>query len=306
MTDGTPTVLLTGAAGGIGTMLRALLPPHGYALRSLDAVPVADDRDAVVLDLADPAGDDALRAALRGADAVVHLAGIPLEASFAEILRANVEGTYRLYEAARAEGVRRIVFASSNHAVGFTPWPAPGAPPIPVGTPHRPDTFYGLSKCFGEDLAQLYWDRHGLETVSVRIGTCSPEPTSVRELSIWLSPADAARLVHAALSAEHVGHTVVFGSSANTRGVWDLAPARALGYEPADDSEPFAARLPAAGPPDRTRPEHARLGGAFTTDPPMWSPAGPAQRVGPVGRPASRPVGRRSSPAATRRAGSGP
>ncbi|MGK5532004.1 NAD-dependent epimerase/dehydratase family protein [Streptomyces sp. URMC 129] len=268
MTGRKPTVLLTGAAGAIGTMLRERLPRHGYALRPLDVVPVAGEPDAVVCDLSDPADDDTLRAALRGADAVVHLAGIPLESAFETILRANVQGTYRLYEAARAEGVRRVVFASSNHAVGFTRWPGPDDPPIAADTPHRPDTFYGLSKCFGEDLAQLYWDRHGLETVSVRIGACSPAPATVRELSIWLSPGDAARLVHAALSAERVGHTVVFGSSANTRAVWDLAPARALGYEPADDSEPFAAALAPAPAPS------PHLGGPFTTaTPPTWTPA---------------------------------
>ncbi|WP_059009379.1 NAD-dependent epimerase/dehydratase family protein [Streptomyces specialis] len=266
--DTARTVLLTGAAGAVGTMLRERLPRHGHALRALDVRPVPGDPGAVRCDLSDPADDEALRAALRGAGAVVHLAGIPVEAAFETILRANVVGTYRLYEAARAAGVRRVVLASSNHAVGFTPWPAPGAPPVPAGTPHRPDTFYGLSKCFGEDLAQLYWDRHGLETVSIRIGTCSPAPATVRELSTWLSPADAARLVHAALSAERVGHTVVFGSSANTRAVWDLGPARALGYEPADDSEPFAAALTAA----ERGGGHAHLGGVFTTDPPMWTP----------------------------------
>ncbi|MEV5380255.1 NAD(P)-dependent oxidoreductase [Streptomyces nondiastaticus] len=248
------TVLLTGAAGRIGTHLRALLPAHGHRLRLLDVRPVPGEPEAVIADLADPAATttdgissgEALRKALDGVDAVVHLAGIPVEAPFAEILRANVEGTYRLYEAVREAGVRRVVLASSNHAVGFTPLPAEGGRPLPVETPHRPDTFYGLSKCFGEDLASLYRDRHGIETVSLRIGACFPEPTSVRMLSVWLSPGDCARLVHAALTAEDVGHTVVYGSSANTRAWWDLSPARALGYAPRDDSEPYAAALLAA------------------------------------------------------------
>lgn len=261
-------LLLTGAAGGLGTLMRSLLPAQGYDLRLLDARPIPDAPDAVTADLADL---DALRAAVRGTDAVLHLAGISLEAPFEKILKANIEGTYHLYEAARLEGVRRVVFASSNHAVGDTPVPAPDAPRIPVDTPHRPDTFYGLSKCFGEDLAQLYWDRHGIETVSVRIGSCFPEPTSVRMLSIWLSPADAARLFHAALTAEDVGHTVVYGSSANTRLWWDLTSARALGYTPEDDSEPFAARLIAEqGELDPANPAHDRLGGHFLTDPPIW------------------------------------
>ncbi|MFE0351154.1 NAD-dependent epimerase/dehydratase family protein [Streptomyces griseoluteus] len=262
------TLLLTGAAGGLGTLMRSLLPAHGYGLRLLDARPVPDAPDAITADLADL---DALREAVRGTDAVLHLAGISLEAPFEKILKANIEGTYHLYEAARLEGVPRVVFASSNHAVGDTPVPAPDGPRIPVDTPHRPDTFYGLSKCFGEDLAQLYWDRHGIETVSVRIGSCFPEPTSVRMLSIWLSPADAARLFHAALTAEEVGHTVVYGSSANTRLWWDLTSARALGYAPEDDSEPYAAKLLAEqGELDPANPAHDRLGGHFLTDPPIW------------------------------------
>ncbi|MDF3293521.1 NAD-dependent epimerase/dehydratase family protein [Streptomyces silvisoli] len=261
------TLLLTGAAGGMGTLMRGLLPRYGYALRLLDLVPIPDEPDAITADLADRG---ALREAVRGVDAVLHLAGISLEAPFEQILRANIEGTYNLYEAARAEGVRRIVFASSNHAVGFTPLPVGGEPLIPVDTPHRPDTYYGLSKAFGEDLASLYWDRHGIETVSVRIGSCFPEPTTVRMLSIWLSPADAARLFHAALTAEHVGHTVVYGSSANTRLRWDLSPARALGYEPRDDSEPYAAQLIAArGETAPDDPDRTLLGGRFCTDPPM-------------------------------------
>ncbi|MFI5758748.1 NAD-dependent epimerase/dehydratase family protein [Streptomyces sp. NPDC051569] len=262
------TVLLTGAAGGLGTLMRGLLPAYGYELRLFDSQPIADEPDAITADLADKA---ALREAVKGVDAIIHLAGISLEASFDKILRANIEGTYNLYEAARAEGVRRTVFASSNHAVGFTPRPQGDDPLIPVDTPRRPDTYYGLSKCFGEDLAQLYWDLHGLETVSVRIGSCFAEPVSVRMLSVWMSPADGARLFHAALTAEHVGHTVVYGSSANTRLWWDLSGARALGYEPRDDSEPYAAKLVAEqGELDPGNPDHAHLGGHFTTHPPQW------------------------------------
>jgi uronate dehydrogenase len=287
------TVLLTGAAGGLGTLMRGLLPGYGYTLRLFDIRPVEGGTgggtgrditggtmggtmgvpDVITADLAD---EDALREAVRGVDAIIHLARISLEAPFQKILRANIEGTYNLYEAAREEGVGRIVFASSNHAVGYTPRPM-GDPPlgpgalIPIDAPRRPDTFYGLSKSFGEDLAQLYWDKYGLETVSVRIGSCFPEPTSVRMLSIWMSPADGARLFHAALTAEHVGHTVVYGSSANTRLWWDLTTARALGYEPQDDSEPYAQGLIAEqGELDPDEEAHAYLGGPFVTDPPIW------------------------------------
>ncbi|MGW6900152.1 NAD(P)-dependent oxidoreductase [Streptomyces sp. NBC_01727] len=262
------TVLLTGAAGGLGTLMRGLLPAYGYELRLFDATPIEGEPDAITADLGDK---EALREAVRGVDAIIHLAGISLEASFDKILRANIEGTYNLYEAAREEGVRRIVFASSNHAIGYTPRPLPGDPLIPIDTPRRPDTFYGLSKSFGEDLAQLYWDRHALETVSVRIGSCFMEPTSVRMLSVWMSPGDGARLFHAALTADEVGHTVIYGSSDNTRLWWDLTTARSLGYEPQDDSEQYAEKLVAEqGELDPANPDHAHLGGHFVTHPPIW------------------------------------
>lgn len=262
------TILLTGAAGGLGTLMRGLLPAYGYELRLLDVRRIEGEPDAITADLGDK---KALREAVRGVDAVIHLAGISLESSFDKILRANIEGTYNLYEAAREEGVSRVVFASSNHAVGFTPRPVGDDPLIGVDAPRRPDTFYGLSKSFGEDLAQFYWDKHGIETVSVRIGSCFLEPSSVRMLSVWMSPGDGARLFHAALTASAVGHAVVYGSSANTRLWWDLSSARALGYEPQDDSEQYAEKLVAEqGELDPGNPDHANLGGHFCTNPPVW------------------------------------
>jgi uronate dehydrogenase len=255
------TLLLTGAAGGVGTFLRERLPRYGYDLRLLDRAPVEGAPEAVTADLNDT---EALAGAVRGVDAIVHLAGISTEAPFADILRANIEGTYHLYEAARAAGVRRIVNASSNHAVGFTERPADGSH-VPVDTPLRPDTYYGLSKCFGENLASLYADRYGITTVSLRIGSCFAKPRSIRMLDTWLSPDDCGRLVHAALTAPVTGHVPVYGISANTRAWWDLGPARKLGYEPQDDSEVFAAEVVAAhgelAPDD---PEYRYLGGGFT------------------------------------------
>lgn len=271
------TILLTGAAGGLGTLMRELLPQYGYELRLLDVRPVEDAPDAIVADLGDT---DALREAVRGVDGVLHLAGISLESTFDKILDSNIKGTYHLYEAVREEAASRadgsaprVVFASSNHAIGYTPRPrvADGDPLIPVETPHRPDTYYGLSKSFGEDLAQFAWDKHGIETVSVRIGSCFREPTDVRMMSVWMSPADGARLFHAALTAEKVGHTVVYGSSDNTRVWWDLSSARALGYEPQDDSEVYAEKLLAEhGPLSDDNPAHQYMGGRFINDPPIW------------------------------------
>lgn len=263
----TPTrLLLTGAAGGVGSFLRQSLPGYGYTLRLSDLAPVDGAPDALAVDLADRA---AVREAVRGVDAVVHLGGLSLENGFDQILAANIEGTYNLYEAVRAEGVRRVVYASSNHTVGFVPrpeHPQDAKQPLPVDTPFRPDTFYGLSKCFGESLASLYADKYGVETVSIRIGSCFATPLNTRMLETWLSPPDCARLVHAALTAPDVRHTVVYGTSANTRSWWDLAPARALGYAPQDDSETYAAEVLAAhGELVPGTPEYRHLGGAFTT-----------------------------------------
>ncbi|WP_377268887.1 NAD-dependent epimerase/dehydratase family protein [Peterkaempfera sp. SMS 1(5)a] len=256
------TVLLTGAAGIVGTFLRQSLPEYGYTLRLLDAAPIEDAPEAITADIRDT---EALERALDGVDAVIHLAGISVEAPFEQILGANIEGSYRLYDAARRAGVRRIVYASSNHAVGYTGRPADGSA-VTTDVPLRPDTYYGLSKCFGESLASLYADRHGMETVSIRIGSCFARPLTVRMLSTWLSPADCARLMHACLTAPDVHHTVVHGTSANTRGWMDLSGARKLGYEPQDDSEPYAADLLAQhGELSPEDPEYRLLGGAFTT-----------------------------------------
>ncbi|AXI80271.1 NAD-dependent epimerase/dehydratase family protein [Peterkaempfera bronchialis] len=258
------TVLLTGAAGGVGTLLRERLPGYGYQLRLADIKPIEDAPDALTFDLADA---DAVRRAVRGVDAIVHLGGISLEDRFSAILHANIEGTYHLYEAARQERVPRIVFASSNHAVGFVPLPAPGSGEL-IGSsvPTRPDTYYGLSKVFGEGLASLYADKYGVQTVSIRIGSCFPKPRSTRMLSTWLSPDDCGRLVHAALTAPEVGHTVVNGISANTRAWWDLSTARALGYEPQDNAEVHAEAVIAEH--GELAPDHvdARLLGGFFTE----------------------------------------
>lgn len=262
--DARGTVLLTGAAGRLGTALRGGLPALGWELRCLDRVAVPGEPEAVVAELDDEA---ALLDAARGADAVVHLAGHPGERDFPELVRNNILGSYHLYEAVRREGVPRVVAASSNHAVGFARCPDTGQPPIPVDGPHRPDTFYGLTKCVGEDLAELYWARTGIETVSLRIGACYERPRNARELSIWLSHGDLVRLVHAALTAPRVGHTVVNGVSDNTRGVLDLSTARRLGYRPLDDAEDHAAAVLADGDTGWARPGTPPLGGDFVS---MW------------------------------------
>ncbi|SFL91601.1 NAD-dependent epimerase/dehydratase family protein [Geodermatophilus ruber] len=257
-------VLLTGAAGRIGTVLRGGLPERGWALRSLDVVPVTDARPGEEQLVADVTDLVAMEDAAQGASAVVHLAGISGESTWAAISHANIEGTYSVLEAARRAGISRVVLASSNHATGYTPRPAEGllreedAPP-------RPDTYYGVAKVAMEALGSLYADRYGMDVVCLRIGSAFPEPTSTRMLSTWLSPADQVSLVDAALSAPSPGFAVVWGVSANTRSWWDPAAARALGYEPADDAEAFAAALIVAeGEPDLSDPVHRLVGGQYT------------------------------------------
>ncbi|HEY3714418.1 MAG TPA: NAD(P)-dependent oxidoreductase [Jatrophihabitantaceae bacterium] len=253
-----PRVLLTGAAGGVGRFLRDGLPGLGWDLRLFDRAPIPEAPDAVVADLRD---DAALDAALDGVDAVVHLAGISVEAPFDDILGSNIDGTYRLFAAARRAGVTRIVYASSNHVVGFEPVGVLAR----VDTPPRPDSYYGLSKAFGEGLGRLYHDRFGLDVVCIRIGSCFERPTSRRQLATWLSPRDAVGLFDACLRALAPGYVVTFGISANTRGWFDIEPARKLGYEPQDDSEPYAAEI-LAGPPGSDA-DARYLGGHFTEVP---------------------------------------
>jgi len=256
-------ILITGGAGRIGTYLRRGLPELGWRLRLLDVKQpdkLTAGEEAVVADITDAASVDA---AVRGVEAVVHLAGIRSEAPFAEICAANIVGTHAVFDAARRAGVRRIVYASSNHAVGFTP----RGPLVPVGVPIRPDTYYGVSKAFGEALARFFVDRFGMRIACLRIGSCEDEPSSVRSLSTWLSPGDMVRLAHACLTATDLDFTIVYGISANTRGWWDLGPGRELGYQPADNAEEYAPRglAAAGGELSADDPDYAWLGGRFTT-----------------------------------------
>ncbi|GAA4431950.1 NAD(P)-dependent oxidoreductase [Georgenia halophila] len=243
MNETTPrTVVLTGAAGRIGGHLRRVdggLGGRGWRLRLLDAGPIDDaagGEEPFVADVGVEESTEVLVEAMTGADAVVHLAGIASEDVWTRLRRTNVDGTYRVLEAARRAGVRRVVLASSNHAVGFYPSHEVARTDQTV----RPDSFYGVSKAAVEALGSLYADRYGLEVVSLRIGLCAERPRSTFDLGIWLSPADAVRLVDAALSGPVEGHVIAFGVSANSRGWWDLSSALALGYEPRDDAETFA------------------------------------------------------------------
>lgn len=267
--NGTPPfhrLLLTGAAGGLGRVLRPRLKAWCTLLRLSDIAELGsaaggEELQPVALEKADE-----VHALLDGVDAVVHLGGVSVEGPFEPILQANIVGAYNLYEAARKHGVKRIVFASSNHVTGFYRQDEVVDPSMPM----RPDGHYGLSKAFGENLAQFYFDRYGLETVSLRIGSSFPEPKDRRMLATWMSYDDLERLVVASLTAPVVGHSVIYGMSDNTTSWWDNTGAKHIGYRPQDSSEPFRAAVEARQPVlDLKNPAVIHQGGAFVTQGPF-------------------------------------
>lgn len=231
-------VLITGAAGRIGGYLRSRLARPDRVLRLLDVAPL-EARPGEEVVQASIEDLEALSDATRGVDAVIHLAGLSGEAPWDRILASNIDGTYRTIEAARRAGVRRFVFASSNHAVGFLRRPVGGEPAPDYAFP-APDTYYGVSKVAGEALASLYHDRYGMDTVCLRILSCTDRPNATRALATWLSPDDAGRLFEAALTAPSPGFRVVWGVSANTRAWFAMDEAKAIGYVPRDDAEAYA------------------------------------------------------------------
>jgi uronate dehydrogenase len=253
-------ILITGAAGRLGSRLRQGLKPLAARIRLSDRVdlgPLEAHEEAAVFDVSD--ADAALRAA-EGVDAIAHFGGAPLEAHWEEILASNIRGSYNIFEAARRQGVRRIVYASSVHAIGYHELEAH----IDAHAPHRPDSLYGLSKCFVEDLGRLYWDKFGLESAHLRIFSSFPEPADRRMLWSWLSFDDCVRLVGAALTAPRIGHTVAFGMSDNKVKPVDDRLAGHLGFLPRDSAEPFRAAVEAAKPAqDPKAPATRFLGGWF-------------------------------------------
>ncbi len=256
----TSRVLVTGAAGNVGSALRAVWPRGEESVTFTDiraAVPVRPGERFVVADLADRAAVDRLVA---GVDAIVHMGGISKERGWDEISSGNIEGTYNLYEAARKAGVRRVIYASSLHVTGFhgvdevlTPDTAP-----------RPSTLYGVSKAFGEALARLYWDKFGIEGLVVRLGTFAPKPNSARALRTWMSPRDLISLIERALSIEHLGFERVYGVSANSLSWWRNPETILGGWQPQDSADAYADEIGDARL-DPALPEGRYQGAGFAT-----------------------------------------
>jgi len=249
-------LLLTGANGRVGSLLSHGLRSQGRILRLADRSAVqsaAPEDETCLFDLHDRA---ALAQATQGVNIVVHLGAIADEASFDSIAATNIGGTYNVFNAAQHAGVRRIVFASTLHTVGFYPV----APPISVDVPPRPDTLYGVSKVFGEALGRYYHDKFGLEVVCVRIGSSVPQPFERRHLATWISPRDLVALFRRAVDAPDIGFAIVHGVSRNRRSV-SQAAAENLGYEPRDDAEAYVDDVATAN--DR----HPELVGGELTEP---------------------------------------
>ena len=260
-------VLVTGAAGSIGQVVVPALQERDHQVRGLDLVDVGPTSELgwVSGDCTDP---EVARAGVDGVDAVVHLAGDPGEGSLAHSLTSHTLSTGTLLDAMAAAGVRRIVYASSNHAVGLTPH----VEQVGVDVLPRPDTFYGVSKVAAEAVLGLFADRHGISAVACRIGSFLPAPQTRRHLATWLSPDDCVRMVDAGIRVEQPGLHLLYGISANTRAWWDLAPGRALGYDPRDDAERWAETLPVQAEDEQ---EDQHVGGPFA-GPAFTRPAGEA------------------------------
>jgi uronate dehydrogenase len=259
-------LLLTGAAGNLGRQLREPLAQWADVVRLSDIAPLDDaaaHEEVVAADLSDR---DAVMSLVEGVDAIVHLGGISIDAPFDDLIEANIRGVYNLYEAARRHGAKRVVFASSNHAIGFHPV----TEVLDADAPQRPDSLYGVTKCFGESLSRYYFDRFGIETVCLRIGSSFEEPKNPRMLVTFLSYRDFIELVRCSLFTNRVGHTVVYGASDNPVKWWDNTKANYLGFNPKDSSAQFDGLFPAQAPTaEHDDPAQRFQGGPFVLGEPM-------------------------------------
>ncbi|HEY2903942.1 MAG TPA: NAD(P)-dependent oxidoreductase [Polyangia bacterium] len=270
------TVLITGASGDLGTHLRRELRGQ-YVLRLSDLRPIVAKQSGETFVRGDLASLPAMMKVVKDVDAVVALGGFPEESSWPTILRANIVGAYNLYEAARRNGVRRVLFASSNHATGFFP----RQQKIDHRVYPRPDSRYGLSKVFGEQAGFLYAEKYGLEVFCMRIGNVTPQPVDKRRLSNWISPRDFAQLVRIGIDHPKVHFEIVYGVSGNDRSFYDNANATRLGFAPQDNSELYAAAILKREPPAKDPRTEIFQGGLLVTgegDPKRKPPAATKRR----------------------------
>jgi uronate dehydrogenase len=233
------TILLTGASGALGRQITRGLAQAGYTLRLTDIAPFPDAvPQGANFTAADLLDGPAIARLAQGCRTILHFGGVSVERPFAEVLGPNITGLHHIYEAARLAGAR-VVFASSNHTIGFHP----RTEPLNTDCALRPDGFYGLAKAYGELMGGLYFDKHGVESVHVRIGSCFPEPVDARMLSTWLSYADLVRLMIRCVETPQVGNCVVWGASANTATFWRDDARALLGWAPQDSADVFAGQV---------------------------------------------------------------
>ncbi|ANQ24672.1 NAD-dependent dehydratase [Vibrio natriegens] len=256
------TILITGAGGRLGKELRHGLASLADTVRlgvrsQLDDI--QPNEEQYVFDLADEA---AVLEATKGVDAIIHFGGASLETKWETILDANIRGSYNIYEGARKNNVKRIIYASSVHAIGYHELETH----IDTDAPVRPDSLYGVSKCFVEALSRLYWDKFGIESACVRIFSSFPEPADRRMLWSWLSFDDCIRLVKACLTAPRLGHTITFGTSDNSVKPLDNSKAGHLGYFPKDSAEPYREKVEAETEPTDPKADAVRLLGGWFVD----------------------------------------
>lgn len=258
-------IVLTGACGSLGMELRETLASYADELVSVDVAaapnPLLENETFVQ---ADCSNFDAVLPIMEGADLAVHFASIPDERPFEELLGPNFLSSYNVWEAGYRQGVKRIIYASSVHAVGMHE----NAAGIGTDADHAPDTFYGLAKCFTEDLGKLYWAKRGLESVHLRIFSCTKVPQNARALRTWLSFDDLRHLVDRSVTATTTGFTVIYGISNNDRAPVNNSKATFLGYKPKDNAENWADSLLASAPPaDPSDLAQLTIGGPFATIP---------------------------------------
>ena len=256
-------LLITGAGGSLGGVCRENLGDLAETVRLSDITEISDlkgNEEFVACDLGDKAGVEAL---VDGCDGIIHMGGQSTEGTWEQVNTGNIQGVYHLYEAARKTGCKRIVYASSNHAIGFYPQ----TQRLDADVRIRPDSFYGVSKVFGEAMASMYHDKFGIETASLRIGSCFPEPINHRMLSTWLSYDDLVRLIRQIFKIPRLGCPVIYGASNNDMSLWDNGSVAYLGWHPQDNAEAFRAKVEAAAErPAPDDPNSYYHGGAFASD----------------------------------------